>query len=40
MRVPKSRAGLSSYGLEFSQQLIARGAIIIVAVAISQTKKR
>ena len=32
--------GLVLMGLEFSQQLIARGAIIIVAVAISQTKKR
>ena len=26
-------------GLEFSQQLIARGAIIIIAVAISQPRK-
>lgn len=32
--------GLVLMGLEFSQQLIARGAIIIIAVAISQTKKR
>ncbi|RYB01836.1 ABC transporter permease [Lichenibacterium ramalinae] len=32
--------GLVLMGLEFSQQLIARGAIIIVAVAISQTRKR
>jgi ribose transport system permease protein len=27
-------------GLEFSQQLIARGAIIIAAVAISQARRR
>ena len=32
--------GLVLMGLEFSQQLIARGAIIILAVAISQTRKR
>ena len=32
--------GLILMGLEFSQQLIARGAIIIIAVAISQTRKR
>ncbi len=32
--------GLVLMGLEFSQQLIARGAIIIMAVAISQTRKR
>ena len=32
--------GLVLMGLEFSQQLIARGAIIIIAVAISQTKKQ
>lgn len=32
--------GLVLMGLEFSQQLIARGAIIIIAVAISQTKRR
>ena len=32
--------GLVLMGLEFSQQLIARGAIIIIAVAISQTRKR
>ena len=32
--------GLVLMGLEFSQQLIARGAIIIIAVAISQTKTR
>lgn len=31
--------GLILAGLEFSQQLIARGAIIILAVAISQTKR-
>lgn len=31
--------GLILMGLEFSQQLIARGAIIIVAVAISQQRK-
>ena len=31
--------GLILAGLEFSQQLIARGAIIILAVAISQNKK-
>ncbi len=31
--------GLILAGLEFSQQLIARGAIIIVAVAISQNRK-
>ena len=31
--------GLILMGLEFSQQLIARGAIIIIAVAISQTRK-
>jgi ribose transport system permease protein len=31
--------GLILMGLEFSQQLIARGAIIILAVAISQTRK-
>lgn len=31
--------GLLLMGLEFSQQLIARGAIIIVAVAISQVRK-
>ncbi len=32
--------GLMLMGLEFSQQLIARGAIIIIAVAISQPRKR
>jgi ribose transport system permease protein len=32
--------GLVRMGLEFSQQLIARGAIIIIAVAISQTRRR
>lgn len=32
--------GLVLMGLEFSQQLIARGAIIIIAVAISQTRKK
>jgi ribose transport system permease protein len=32
--------GLVLMGLEFSQQLIARGAIIILAVAISQTRRR
>ena len=32
--------GLVLMGLEFSQQLMARGAIIIIAVAISQTRKR
>ncbi|MDQ0393327.1 ABC transporter permease [Labrys monachus] len=32
--------GLVLMGLEFSQQLIARGAIIIVAVAMSQTRRR
>jgi len=32
--------GLILMGLEFSQQLIARGAIIIIAVAISQSRKR
>ena len=32
--------GLVLMGREFSQQLIARGAIIIIAVAISQTRKR
>ena len=32
--------GLILMGLEFSQQLIARGAIIIIAVAISQNRKR
>jgi ribose transport system permease protein len=32
--------GLVLMGLEFSQQLIARGAIIIMAVAISQTRGR
>jgi ribose transport system permease protein len=32
--------GLVLMGLEFSQQLIARGAIIIIAVAISQTRRR
>jgi ribose transport system permease protein len=32
--------GLVLMGLEFSQQLIARGAIIILAVAISQTRGR
>ena len=32
--------GLILMGLEFSQQLIARGAIIILAVAISQNRKR
>jgi ribose transport system permease protein len=31
--------GLILMGLEFSQQLIARGAIIIIAVAISQARK-
>jgi len=31
--------GLILMGLEFSQQLIARGAIIIIAVAISQSRK-
>lgn len=31
--------GLMLMGLEFSQQLIARGAIIIIAVAISQVRK-
>jgi ribose transport system permease protein len=31
--------GLVLMGLEFSQQLIARGAIIIIAVAISQTRR-
>ncbi len=31
--------GLLLMGLEFSQQLIARGAIIIIAVAISQVRK-
>ena len=31
--------GLLLMGLEYSQQLIARGAIIIVAVAISQSRK-
>lgn len=31
--------GLLLMGLEFSQQLIARGAIIIVAVAVSQVRK-
>ena len=31
--------GLILMGLEFSQQLIARGAIIIIAVAISQQRK-
>ena len=31
--------GLILMGLEFSQQLIARGAIIILAVAISQNRK-
>ena len=31
--------GLVLMGLEFSQQLIARGAIIILAVAISQTRR-
>ena len=30
--------GLILMGLEFSQQLIARGAIIILAVALSQTR--
>jgi len=32
--------GLVLMGLEFSQQLIARGAIIIIAVAMSQTRRR
>jgi len=32
--------GLVLMGLEFSQQLIARGVIIILAVAISQTRRR
>ncbi len=32
--------GLVLMGLEFSQQLIARGAIIILAVAISQARRR
>jgi ribose transport system permease protein len=32
--------GLILMGLEFSQQLIARGAIIILAVALSQTRRR
>ena len=32
--------GLVLMGLEFSQQLIARGSIIIIAVAISQTRRR
>lgn len=32
--------GLVLMGLEFSQQLIARGAIIIIAVAVSQKRKR
>ena len=32
--------GLLLMGLEYSQQLIARGVIIIVAVAISQSKKQ
>ena len=32
--------GLVLMGLEFSQQLIARGAIIIIAVAISQARRR
>ena len=32
--------GLILMGLEFSQQLIARGGIILLAVAISQTRKR
>jgi len=32
--------GLLLMGLEYSQQLIARGAIIIVAVAISQSRKQ
>ena len=31
--------GLILMGLEFSQQLIARGAIIILAVALSQQKR-
>jgi ribose transport system permease protein len=31
--------GLLLMGLEYSQQLIARGVIIIVAVAISQSRK-
>src|SRR6185295_16536513 len=31
--------GLILMGLEFSQQLIARGVIIILAVAISQSRK-
>ena len=31
--------GLILMGLEFSQQLIARGAIILIAVAISQQRK-
>ena len=31
--------GLLLMGLEYSQQLIARGIIIIVAVAISQARK-
>jgi len=31
--------GLILMGLEFSQQLIARGAIIVLAVAISQNRK-
>ena len=31
--------GLILMGLEFSQQLIARGAIIILAVALSQGRK-
>ena len=32
--------GLVLMGLEFSPQLIARGAIIIIAVAISQARRR
>ncbi len=31
--------GLILMGLEYSQQLIARGAIIILAVALSQSRK-
>jgi ribose transport system permease protein len=31
--------GLILMGLEFSQQLIARGVIIILAVAIRQTRR-
>jgi ribose transport system permease protein len=32
--------GLILMGLEYSQQLIARGAIIILAVALSQQRRR